>query len=83
MSQRDLAHVMTALTDAAHAEVGVGVPVAVVDEAIGRAHGDMRTLLNLRSLEAAGLVRETGAGLWSLTEAGLQRMREDEELSDR
>ncbi|MEA2288507.1 MAG: hypothetical protein QOD55_504, partial [Solirubrobacteraceae bacterium] len=30
MSQRDLAHVMTALTDAAHAEVGVGVPVAVV-----------------------------------------------------
>jgi hypothetical protein len=83
MSRRDLAHVMTALADAAHAEAGVGVPVAVLDDAIGRGHGDMRTLLNLRSLEADGLVHQTDAGTWALTEAGLQRLREDEELSDR
>ncbi|MEA2228637.1 MAG: hypothetical protein QOC64_3552 [Solirubrobacteraceae bacterium] len=83
MSRRDLAHVMTALADAAQAEVGVGVPVAVIDDAIGRASGDMRTPLNLRSLEADGLVRETDAGTWALTEAGLRRMREDDELSGR
>jgi hypothetical protein len=83
MSRRDLVHVMTALADAAHAEVGVGVPVGVLDEAIGRGHGDMRTVLNLRSLQADGLVAETDDGLWSLTEAGLQRLREDDELSGR
>jgi hypothetical protein len=43
----------------------------------------MRTPLNLQSLEEAGLVRATGGGMWSLTEAGVQRLREDRELSDR
>jgi hypothetical protein len=80
MSRRDLAHIMNALADAAHAEVGVGVPVAVLDHAIGRATGDMRTPLNLQSLEAEGLVQRTGEGLWALTEAGVQRLRDDAEM---
>jgi hypothetical protein len=83
MSRRDLAHLMTALADAAHAEAGTGVPVAVLDEAIGRGRGDMRTPLNLRSLEADGLVQQTGAGEWALTDAGLAWLREDEQLSGR
>ena len=72
---------MTALADAAHAQVGVGVPVAVLDEAIGRGRADMRTPLNLASLEEQGLVRQIEPGTWALTEAGIQRLREDEELS--
>jgi hypothetical protein len=82
MSQRDLAHLMTALADAAHAEAGVGVPVAVLEEAIGRGRGDMRTPLNLQSLETEGLVRRLDDGSWALTEAGVERLREDDELSD-
>jgi hypothetical protein len=81
MSRRDLVHLMTALADASHAEAGVGVPVAVLDEAIGRGRGDMRTPLNLESLEADGLVAQTGAGEWALTEAGIEWLREDAELS--
>jgi hypothetical protein len=73
---------MTALADAAQGEMAA-VPVAVLDEAIGRSTGDMRTPLNLQSLEAEGLVREGPAGMWSLTEAGRQRVRDDRELSDR
>jgi len=76
-------HLMTALADAAHAEAGVGVPVAVLDEAIGRGRGDMRTPLNLASLEADGLVRRLEDATWALTEAGVQWLREDEELSGR
>jgi hypothetical protein len=83
MSRRDLAHVMTALVEAAHAEVGVGVPVSVLDQAIGRSVGDLRTVLNLQTLEADGLVRQREDGMWSLTEAGVQRLRDDQELSDR
>jgi mannose/cellobiose epimerase-like protein (N-acyl-D-glucosamine 2-epimerase family) len=83
MSRRDLAHLMTALADAAHAQAGVGVAVAVLDQAVGRGRGDMRTPLNLASLQAEGLVRPLQDGSWALTEAGVQRLREDEELSDR
>jgi hypothetical protein len=83
MSRRDLAHLMTALADAAHARAATGVPVSVLDEAIGRGRGDMRTPLNLQSLEADGLVERTGAGVWALTDAGLAWLREDEQLSDR
>jgi hypothetical protein len=82
VSRRDLAHLMTALADAAQARVDVGVPVAVLDEAIGRGAGDMRTPLNLRSLEAEGLVRQTGDETWALTQAGVERLREDRELSN-
>jgi hypothetical protein len=72
---------MTALADAAHARAGVGVPVALLDEAIGRGRADMRTPLNLRSLEADGLVEQLRDGTWALTEAGIATLREDEELS--
>jgi hypothetical protein len=82
MSRRDLAHVMTALADAAQGQLDP-VPVAVLDEAIGRSVGDMRTPLNLQSLQAEGLVREGPSGMWSLTEAGRQRIRDDQELSGR
>jgi hypothetical protein len=82
MSRRDLAHLMTALADAAHAQAGVGVPVGVLDEAIGRGRADMRTPLNLQSLEAEGFVELLEDGTWALTEAGIQRLREDAELSD-
>jgi hypothetical protein len=83
VSRRDLAHLITALADAAHAQAGVGVPVAALDEAIGRGRADMRTPLNLQSLQAEGLVRQLGAGTWALTEAGIEWLREDQELSDR
>jgi DNA-binding transcriptional ArsR family regulator len=83
MSQRDLAHLMSALADAAHAEAGIGVPVQDLDEAIGRGRRDMRTPLNLASLEADGLVRRLEDGTWALTEAGVEWLRQDQELSDR
>ena len=83
VSQRDLAHLMTALADAAHAQADVGVSVADLDEAIGRGRDDMRTPLNLASLEAEGLVRRLVGGLWALTPAGVEWLREDEALSDR
>jgi hypothetical protein len=83
MSRRDLAHVLTALADAAQAEAGVGVPVAVIDEAIGRSRGDMRTALNLGSLAADGLVEELASGAWALTAAGVQRLRDEREFSGR
>jgi hypothetical protein len=76
MSRRDLVHVLTALADAAHADVGVGVPVAVIDRAIGRGAGDMRTVLNLESLQADGLVAPMADGSWALTQAGVERLRE-------
>jgi DNA-binding transcriptional ArsR family regulator len=83
MSQRDLAHMMSALADAAHAEAGIGVPVTDLDEAIGRGRRDMRTPLNLASLEADGLVRRLEDGTWALTEAGVEWLRQDQQLSDR
>ena len=36
----------------------IGVPIAVLDEAIGRGRADMRTPLSLASLQAEGLVRQ-------------------------
>jgi len=73
---------MAALADAAHAEAGVGVSVEALDEAIGRGRRDMRTPLNLASLEADGLVRKLDDGSWALTEAGVEWLRQDQELSD-
>jgi hypothetical protein len=81
VSRRDLKHLLTALADAAHAQVGVGVPVAVLDDAIGRGRADMRTPLNLASLQDEGLVRQAEPGTWALTEAGIEWLRADEELS--
>jgi hypothetical protein len=81
MSRRDLAHILTALADAARATAGVAIPVAVIDEAIGRSRRDMRTPLDLGQLEAEGLVEEASPGAWALTDAGIARLREDQELS--
>jgi hypothetical protein len=78
MSRRDLVHVLTALADAAHADVGVGVPVSVIDRAIGRGANDMRTMLNLEALEADGLVAQVADGSWALTQAGIERLRDDQ-----
>jgi hypothetical protein len=83
MSRRDLAHVLNALADRARAEAGVGVPVADIDRAIGRGRDDMRTPLNLRSLQDDGLVEPLADGSWALTQQGIDRLREDRELSDR
>jgi hypothetical protein len=77
MSRRDRVHVLTALADAAHAEIGVGVPIAVIDRAIGRGAGDMRTPLDLEGLQADGLVAPMTDGSWALTQAGVERLRED------
>jgi hypothetical protein len=78
MSRRDLVHVLTALAAAADAEVGVGVRVSVIDRAIGRSAGDMRTPLDLEALRADALVTRLADGSWALTEAGVERLREDQ-----
>jgi hypothetical protein len=36
----------------------------------------MRTVLNLESLEADGLVAPMADGSWALTQAGVERLRE-------
>jgi hypothetical protein len=83
VSRRDLTHLLNALADATQARADVGVPIDVLDEAIGRGRADMRTPLNLESLAAEGLVRQLEPGIWALTDAGVEWLREDEELSDR
>jgi hypothetical protein len=83
VSRRDLAHVLTALADGARAQAGVGVAVTALDTAVGRSPGDMRTPLNLGTLAADGLVEELVPGTWALTDAGVARLREDEELGSR
>jgi hypothetical protein len=83
VSRRDLAHVMTALWKLSGAEAGAAVEAAAVDEAIGRHRGDMRTPLNLQSLADEGVVEALGDGRWALTPAGVERIAEDRELSDR
>jgi hypothetical protein len=83
VSRRDLLHVLTALGQLAGDEPGVPVTVAAIDEAIGRARDDMRTPLNLASLQADGLAELNADGTWSLTAAGAQRHREDEDYAGR
>jgi hypothetical protein len=83
MSRRDLAHVMSALWDLSGGEPGVAVPVAAIDEAIGRGRGDMRTPLNLGSLAEQGHVVALDGGAWALTPEGVDWIVQDRELSDR
>jgi hypothetical protein len=83
MSRRDLLHVLTALAELAGGEPGVPVTTTAIDEAIGRGRADMRTPLNLASLAADGLTQLADDGTWSLTEAGAQRHREDEDYAGR
>jgi hypothetical protein len=60
-----------------------GVPVADIDEAIGRGHGDMRTPLNLQSLSEQHLAVRLADGTWALTSQGIAWLKQDRELSDR
>ncbi len=83
VSRRDLLHVFTALSDLAGGRPGIPVTVAAIDEAIGRSRADMRTPLNLASLAADGLAELSADGTWSLTDAGAQRHREDEDYAGR
>jgi hypothetical protein len=83
MSRRDLLHVLTALAELADGRPEVPVTVAAVDEAVGRGRADMRTPLNLASLADDGLATPNPDGTWSLTEAGAQRHREDEDYAGR
>ena len=83
MSQRDLAHVLTALWRRSQGAPGVAVDVAQIDEDIGRGRGDMRTPLNLGELAERGLVVAGDDGRWALTAAGIAGVAQDEELSDR
>ena len=64
-------------------EAGVGVPVAQIDEGIGRGYGDMRTPINLQSLAEEGLTERLPDGGWALTPQGIAWLKQDRELSDR
>lgn len=74
---------MSAMWDRAGGAPGVAVPVAAIDEAIGRGRGDMRTPLNLASLADEGHVVALGKGGWALTPAGVAWIAEDRALWDR
>jgi len=81
MSRRDLVHVLGALWDLSSGDSTVSVPVAAIDEAIGRGQRDMRTPLNLQSLSDEGLVTAHADGGWRLTPQGVAWMQQDRELS--
>jgi hypothetical protein len=83
MSRRDLAHVLSALAELSGGRAGAGVPVAAIDEAIGRGRGDMRTPLNLADLAGDGRAARLDDGTWALTPAGIAWIEQDRELSDR
>ncbi len=81
VSRRDLAHVLDALHRLSGGVAGVAVTVADIDEAIGRAGGDVRTPWNLQSLADDGRVEPVQDGTWALTVAGTTWIAEDRELS--
>ena len=83
MSRRDLAHILSALAELSGGRAGTGVPIAAIDEAIGRHPADMRTPLNLGDLAADGRVARQDDATWALTDAGLAWIAQDRELSDR
>ena len=83
MSKRDLLHVLQVLERVSGGDSAVGVPVAQIDEGIGRGYGDMRTPLNLESLSEAGLAVRLREDTWALTPAGIAWLKQDRELSDR
>jgi hypothetical protein len=83
VSRRDLVHIRDALWRLSGGKPDVGVPVADIDDAIGRGHGDMRTPLNLQSLRDDGRAVQLADGTWALTPAGIAWLKQDRELSDR
>jgi hypothetical protein len=78
-----LVHVLNALARLSGGDASVGVPVAEIDDAIGRGHGDMRTPLNLQSLTEQGLAARLDERTWALTPEGIAWLKQDRELSDR
>jgi hypothetical protein len=78
-----LVHVLNALWRLSGGDAGVGVPVADIDEAIGRGHGDMRTPLNLQSLSDESLAAQLPEGTWVLTPQGIAWLKQDRAFSDR
>jgi hypothetical protein len=83
VSRRDLVHIRDALWRLSGGKPEVGVPVADIDDAIGRGQGDMRTPLNLRSLGDDGFAVQLPDGAWALTPEGIAWLQQDRELSDR
>ncbi len=77
MSRRDLLHILNALWDRTGGRAGEGVPVADIDEAIGRGRNDMRTPLNLQSLTDDGRVVRLEDGTWALTPEGVEWIERD------
>ena len=51
------------------------MPVVDIEQAIGRGHGDMRTPLNLQSLDDETLVVRLPKGAWALQAAGRRLAR--------
>ncbi len=80
VSRRDLVHVLEALWRLSGDTPSAGVPVADIDDAIGRGHGDMRTSLNLESLRGEGFVVSLREGTWALTHDGVARLEQDRVL---
>jgi hypothetical protein len=83
VSRRDLVHILDALWRLSGGDPAVGVPVADIDDAIGRGRGDMRTALNLESLRGEGRATRLPDGSWALTPQGIAWLEQDRELSDR
>jgi hypothetical protein len=80
VSRRDLLHILEALWRLSAGKPDVGVPVAAVDDAIGRGHGDMRTPLNLQSLSDDGRAARLADGSWALTPHGIAWLEQDRAL---
>jgi hypothetical protein len=83
VSRRDLDRILNALWRGSGGVAERGVSVADIDQAIGRGHGDMRTPLNLQSLEQEGHAVRLAEGTWALTPEGIAWLKQDHELSDR
>jgi hypothetical protein len=81
VSRRDLVRLLNALWQLSKGVPDVGVRVEDIDEAIGRGHGDMRTPLNLQSLAEDGRAVRMSDGTWALTQAGIDWLAQDRELS--
>jgi hypothetical protein len=81
VSRRDLVRLLNALWQLSKGVPDVGVRVEDIDEAIGRGHGDMRTPLNLQSLAEDGRAVPMPDGTWVLTQAGIDWLAQDRELS--
>jgi len=81
MSRRDLLHLLHALERLSGGRPDVGVEVAALDAAIGRHGGDMRTPLNLQSLSDDGRATRLPDGTWALTQAGVDWLQQDRDLS--